>query len=179
MENVNFIVRPINKQSPEELDLVTSRSMETVLETIPEFDKNPEKALNVFTNFTHDQMSAMFQSVFDNPDHEILVAEDLESGSLLGHTIFSVKTDDEGIRYGFGFSMYVDPQARRRGVGKSLLDAQEAWWSKKSISYALGQTHIENKKLQSLFTRQGFKISGPMKGEHFKYFELRKNYGGN
>ena len=51
-------IRNINIKSESEFDLVTNRCMETILETIPEFDNNPEKDDLKFNNILIDKKSA-------------------------------------------------------------------------------------------------------------------------
>ena len=173
---MNFTLRTINRDSSEELDLVTKRVMETVLETIPEFERDSNKALEAFPNFTHEQMREMLKSVFNNPDHELLVAENKETSDVIGHSIFSLKTDKDGKRFGFCFSRYVVPKFRKRGVASELIKYQEYWWLKGGATYAFAQTHQQNIKLQALFEKHGFEKEGPIEGKFFSYFNLRKNY---
>lgn len=173
---MEFKVRAIYKNSKEELDLITSRAMDTVLETIPEFEGNPDLAHKAFSNFTHEQMSEMFQNTFSSSDHEMYVAEDKQTHQILGHSIFSVKEDEEGKKYGFWFSMYVAPEFRKNGVASALVGEQENWWKSKGVECVLGHTHAKNMKLQSLIKRLGFVLNGPIEGGHFPHYELRKSY---
>jgi|GEM_PF-2113164 len=168
-------IRDLNTSCEDEINLVVIRSMETVLETVPEFQGSPGLAQCAFPNFSFDQMKAMFVDTFDNPDHRILVAEDLIRGLVLGHSIFSIKTNPEGALYGFCFSRFVAPDARQRGIGSRLLIEQEKWWKERSAQYALAQTHVSNIKLQQLFQKHGFVLRGPIEGKHYDYFELRKS----
>lgn len=59
----------------------------------------------------------------------VLVAED-ESGRPLGMTELSIRPCAEGCRtnrVGYLEGWYVEPAARRRGVGRVLVDAAEKW----------------------------------------------------
>ena len=89
----------IDTRNDEEINLVVSRTMETVLETIPEFEGSAEIALSVFSNFTHEQMKAMILKDFDNPNHRILVAEKDSTNEVVAHAIFSIKEDDDGKKF--------------------------------------------------------------------------------
>jgi len=171
---MDFFLRDIDTKNEKEIDLIVYRTMETVLETIPEFKHDPDLALKVFANFTFDQMKTMIKGDFKSPNHRVLVAIDRKSNNVLGHSIFSVKKDDEGRCYGFCFSRYVDSSARRNGIATTLLKEQELWWREKSAEYVLAHTHETNTKLQSVFLKQGFEKSELIKGKHYCYFELRK-----
>ena len=154
--------------------MVVRRCMETVLETVPEFKGKAELALKTFPNFTHEQMAEMFRGVYDNPVHQILLAEDESSGEILGHAIYSIKTDEQGVDFGFCFSRYVTPSVRRKGVASALLQAQESWWRTNGAKYAVARTHERNTKLQKLFEKRGYDKTGPYEGDHFSYYGLKK-----
>lgn len=174
MSRPGIRIRPIDQADGDELDLVTRRCMATVLETIPELEGSAEVAHRVLGNFTFEQMRAMFARDFADPDKQILVAE--EDGALLGHAIFSLKRDEQGRRYGFCFSRYVDPAARRRGVASALLAAQLGWWRQRGAEYAYAQTHVTNAPLQRLFEKHGFVRSGEKRG-NWRYVELHRPLG--
>ena len=167
--------REINYESEEELDLITHNCMQTVLETVPEFDGNMDKVRQHFSNFSFLQMRAMIKGNFGHPYHRFLVATNAQE-ELVGQAIFSVKEDDQGLKYGFCFSRYVHPKHRRQGIAKELLTRAETWWRKHNISYAIAHTHVTNLKLQGLFEQFGFvKIKKTMDSA-YSYYTLRKQY---
>ena len=171
---MKFTIRDIDIRNDEEINLVVSRTMETVLETIPEFEGSAEIALSVFANFTHEQMKAMIQKDFDNPNHRILVAEKDSTNEVVAHAIFSIKEDDDGKKFGFCFSRFVKMSERRNGVADSLLKLQEKWWIERCAEYVVAQTHVKNLKLQKLFEKNGYEKEGPINGGHYSYFKLFK-----
>ena len=83
-------IRDINIKSESELDLVTNRCMETILETIPEFDNNPEKAQKKFSNFSFIEMKKMIKDSLADSNHKLLVAVNSKQ-EIVGHAIFSLK----------------------------------------------------------------------------------------
>lgn len=74
------------------------------------------------------ELEAFFEGV-SHPAIEILVASDA-GGTLLGFCELSIRSYAEGCssdRVGYLEGWYVLPDSRRRGVGRALLDAAEAW----------------------------------------------------
>tara|TARA_B100000925_G_scaffold99377_1_gene72734 strand:+ start:4964 stop:5548 length:585 start_codon:yes stop_codon:yes gene_type:complete len=171
---MKFTIRDVDTRNDEEVNLVVSRTMETVLETIPEFEGNAEIALSVFSNFTHEQMKAMIQKDFDNPNHRILVAEKDSTNEVVAHAIFSIKEDADGKKFGFCFSRFVKISERRNGIADSLLKLQEKWWVERGAGYVLAHTHVCNLKLQKLFKKNGYEKEGPINGGHYSYLKLSK-----
>ena len=58
-------------------------------------------------------MKAMLKKDFNNPAHRIIVAEEESSGEVVGHSIFSIKVDDERRKYGFCFSRFIQKNFRK------------------------------------------------------------------
>jgi len=161
---MSYQIRDIQKELPQEVDLVVHRCMHTVLETIPEFQGDAELALKTFPNFTFEQMKKMILDSLEKPNHRILVAVDNEQ-KVHGHAIFSHKMDEQGTSYGFCFSRFVDPEHRRKGLAERLLQAAEQWWKENGAQYAVASTHVTNHKLQGLFLKNGYTMSEPKKGK--------------
>ncbi len=171
---MDFYIRSIDKQSDSELSLVTKRSMETVLETIPEFKNSEDIARKAFSNFSFNEMREMIKKDFDNKNHMLLLAISKETKDILGHAIFSIKIDDNERKYGFCFSRYVIPEVRKHGIASELLKEQEVFWKNNHAEYIIAQTHHKNVKLQNLFLKHGYQMIGPKEGNHYHYFELIK-----
>lgn len=169
---MDIIIREIDKNNPEELRIVTERCMAAVLETIPEFDGQPQKAKEYLSNFSHEEMAAMIRNDFDDDRKRIMVA--VIEDKIVGQALYSVKVDTEGKTYGFCFSRYVVPEYRRMGVAASLLEEAIDWFRSQGAEYAVAQTHITNTSLQRLFTKFGFTTSGPFAGS-WQYYILRKD----
>lgn len=165
-------IREIDKNNPEELRIVTERCMAAVLETIPEFGGQTQKAKEHLSNFTHEEMAAMIRNDFDDKSKRIMVA--LVGEEIIGQALYSVKTDTEGKTYGFCFSRYIAPEYRRKGIAELLLGQAIDWFRSQGAEYAVAQTHITNTALQRLFTKFGFTTSGPFAGS-WQYYILRKD----
>ncbi len=169
---MKYQIREIDKESFKELKLVTERCMETVLETIPEFQGDTTIAKESLSNFSFEQMSNMIQKDFTDPNKRIMVA--VAGDELIGHAIYSVKKDDDNVLYGFCYSRYVEPSYRRQGVASMLMENAIEWFRQEKVSYLYAQTHITNIKLQGLFKKFGFVLSGPFKGR-WEYYILKKD----
>ena len=171
---MGFIIRDIDQNNVDEIDLVVDRAMETVLETIPEFEGKKENALKIWSNFTFEKMKEMFVKDFDSPAHRIFVVIDNSNQKIVGHAICSYKSDDDAKKYGFCYSRYIHPDFRRNGLANKLLNEQELWWRENSAEYVIAQTHETNIKLKNLFVKNGFDVEGPVKGELYNYYVLKK-----
>ena len=110
----------------------------------------------------------------NNPEELSRIIKNI-TNEILGHAIFSLKTDDNEKKYGFCFSRYVIPEARKFGVASQLLKEQEVFWKNNHAEYIIAQTHQQNVKLQNLFLKHGYEMTGPKKGNHYSYFELLKS----
>jgi len=168
-------IRDIDIKNESEFDLVTNRCMQTILETIPEFDNNPEKAQKQFSNFSFIEMRKMIKDSLADSNHKLLVAVNSKQ-EIVGHAIFSLKKDESNILYGFCFSRYVQKDYRRKGVATILLKKAEKWWEKNNAIYSVAATHEKNIKLIELFKKFGYEVSEPIQNGIYKYQELKKHY---
>lgn len=131
--------------------------MTTVLDAIPEFEHDEERARSALPNFTFGQMREMIRADLSKPTHRFLVATD-GSGRIVGHSMISRKVTAGGRRYGYFFSRYVEPPHRRRGVASMLMDEAMAWFDGYDWDYLLAHTHSSNEPLQLLFQGYGFRV---------------------
>lgn len=166
-------IREVDRNNPNEVDLLVGRCMETVLETVPEFNNDPMLARDALPNFTFEEMKAMILGATHDPHHKIIVASEI-NGEMMGHSIFSIKKDAEDLTYGSFFSRYIAPEHRRMGLASQLLKDGEKWMQEMGAQYGLAQTHVKNFKLQNLFRKHGYKVTGP-KMAKWPYYELRKD----
>lgn len=74
-------------------------------------------------------MKEMISSSLTNKNHKILVAVK-KNNDVIGHSIISMKTDNNNILYGFCFSRFIQREYRRLGIGSQLLPEAEKWWIK-------------------------------------------------
>lgn len=154
---VEYRVRVLDPANEAEIDTVTRMCMATVLDTIPEFEHDEERARKALPNFTFGQMREMIRADLPKPTHRFLVATD-PSGRVVGHSMISRKVDPAGQRYGYFFSRYVAPPHRRRGISARLMQEALAWFDGYDWDYLLAHTHASNTPLQGLFARFGFRV---------------------
>ncbi len=150
-----YEVRPIEPGSDAVIDAVVRMTMETVLTTIPEFEGSAKKAQATFANFTFPAMREMIVADFPKPTHGAAVAE-ATGGGVVGHVLFSRKIDPIGDLYGYIFSMWVEPEHRRRGVGTALLSAAV---DALQTGYVRAETHASNEAFRQLARSLGFSVA--------------------
>ena len=170
-------IREVDRNNPNEVDLIVGRCMETVLETVPEFNNDPMMARDALPNFTFEEMKSKILGATHDPHHKIIVASAMD-GEMMGHSIFSIKKDSDGFTYGSFFSRYIAPEHRRMGLASRLLEEAEGWMKEMGAQYSQAQTHVKNYKLQNLFRKFGYKVTGP-KMAKWPYYELKKDLLGS
>lgn len=84
----------------------------------------------------------------------VLLARD-GAGACLGHVLLRVELRDDE-RFGLFATLYVTPEARRRGVAGALVEAGEAWMVARGLDRARTWTHAGNRALASLFGARGY-----------------------
>jgi ribosomal protein S18 acetylase RimI-like enzyme len=160
MQRDNYTIRHLGPGDALELAAVTRMCMETVLETIPEFGGSEATARAHLPNFSFDEMRAMLTTGAASENQRILAVV-ADGGEVVGYSLFSVKTDDRGVTYGYLFSRRVAPPHRRRGIATRLLGEAHAWFRSRGARYARAETHASNRALQSLLGRHGYLAHGP------------------
>jgi ribosomal protein S18 acetylase RimI-like enzyme len=154
---VTYVIRDLDTSSADEVDTVTRMCMTTVLDTIPEFQHDEERARKSLPNFTFAGMRDMIRGDFGKPTHRFLVAV-AEDGRVVGHSMISRKVTPSGERFGYFFSRYVAPEHRRKGLASRLMEAALAWFAESPWDFLLAETHAANRPLRLLFERSGFRV---------------------
>jgi len=172
MHEEPYTIRTLQPGDTIELDAVTRMCMETVLETIPEFGGSAAAALAQLPNFTFEQMRAMLATSAANEDHRILAV--IDGSTVVGYSIFSVKIDEQGVRYGYLFSRGVAVSHRRRGIAARLLEDAHSWFRSRRAQYSRAETHVSNAAALSLFRSHGYRAQGPFKAA-WEYYVLEKS----
>ena len=99
-------------------------------------------------------------SLIGDPDSLVMVAE--EGGAVVGYVFAEVEgTSWRDLRGPGGYvdDVYVDEPARRRGLGRMLLEAAIEWTRSKGMSQVVLYTHTKNETAQRLFERYGFRAT--------------------
>jgi ribosomal protein S18 acetylase RimI-like enzyme len=146
-------IRPINRSSPAEIELVATRMRQTLIEVIGE-----EEGGSMYT------MDWLKQRVLFHLDPLQSTAQVFVSigdeGQITGHTIVRVERDESGREFGLFSTTYVDPESRKQGIADSLLLRGEKWMIERGMTAAETYTSDSNVKLIQLYRKHGYEITG-------------------
>jgi ribosomal protein S18 acetylase RimI-like enzyme len=120
-------------------------------------DFDPKRFLPV-TSRTAEGYGAFLGSQLDEPNIIILVSE--RDGAVLGHTYAGVEGNDYmALRgpAGVVYDIIIDPEYRRQGVGRVLLDATMEALKARGAPRVVLSTAEKNYAAQRLFDRAGFR----------------------
>ncbi len=147
----HFMIRPLNRDRPLEIELVAARMRQT-LEEVLGVERGREM-------YTMDWLIARVRWHLDpsQATAEVFLAED-QAGEVLGHTIVRVERDETGRAFGLFSTTFVVPSARRGGVATQLLLAGEAWMLAQKLPEAATFTGDHNTKLIQLYQRHGYTL---------------------
>ena len=94
-----------------------------------------------------------------DPQSVFFVAQEADSPALLGFIVGEV-LDEIPIftikRYGFIHDLWADPAARRRGIGRNLVEAAVARFNELGVTQIRGDTAAANEQARSLIAGLGF-----------------------
>ncbi|MGY8685471.1 GNAT family N-acetyltransferase [Bradyrhizobium sp. UFLA05-153] len=165
-----FKLRPLNEGSAAEIDLIVARTIDTVLETVPEFGGSQARAVALIPNLTHAQMREMYVRDFPKPTHNFLVAE--ANGVVIGHSIYFLRLPEGAAPFGYLFTRFVTPSWRRRGVGSGMLAHTLAWFREVGATLVSAHTHPTNTAERGLLESAGFglveRLSAPWESLHYR-----------
>ena len=156
-------------ESEDDIATMSSFSILTILETLPEVRIDP----SIVPNFSHQDMLGMYRKGLTNPDHRYVVVTNAE-GLRVGHCIYLLRRNDAGVRYGYLYTRYVLPAHRGRGLGGRMLDRALDWFEEMNAEWAEAHTHPSNTPLQNLFASRGFE-KGPVLDGRWSSVLLRKS----
>lgn len=89
----------------------------------------------------------------------------VDDGRLVGMVVGMGDEDDRELAN--LYAMYVTPDARRRGVGEALVDAQLAWARDAGFARVRLMVNVDNESAHRLYERCGFRDTGhtePLRG---------------
>ena len=86
-----------------------------------------------------------------SPASALLVIDEPASGAILG----SVMVGGDGHR-GWLYYLAVDPGHRRRGLGRALVAAAEAWLARQGLAKAMLMVRTDNHAVQAFYGRIGY-----------------------
>ena len=118
-----------------------------------------ESSVSVLREAPAETVASSFERLLDfafGQSHVLLVAEDdLER---LGYVLFLDHLPDEvsGLPQAFIVYVAVEPHARRRGVGRELIEAAEAESRRRGLPYASFMVTEENVSARELYAQLGY-----------------------
>lgn len=145
-----FRIRPINRTSDYEINLVAARMRATLAEVLGR--KRGEEMYSM--DWLVDR--ARFHLDPTACNGEILVAESSES-EIGGHAILRAEGAPED-QHGLLSTIYVAPDFRRQGMAHSLIEASEFWCRELGMNRIRTNTHPGNDPLIRLLERCGFTL---------------------
>jgi aminoglycoside 6'-N-acetyltransferase I len=96
----------------------------------------------------------------------VLLAEDARDGELVGFAELSFRPYAEDCRtnpVAFLEGWYVDPSARRRGVGRALVAAAEQWARQQGCREFASDTRLDNTESIAAHQALGFEDAGALR----------------
>jgi GNAT superfamily N-acetyltransferase len=148
MTTQGFQIRPIDADSPREIEWVAQRMRETLIEVL--------SAKRGAEMYSMEWLVGRVQWHLDPKQvvGQVFVAIPPE-GEPAGHTIVRVE-DEDGASFGLFSTTWVEPAARKQGIATQLIKRGEAWMREKGLTSARTYTDKNNDKLQRLFLQHGY-----------------------
>ena len=165
-----YEVRAVDPKSEPELEALTCFSVMTIWESRPELRVDPRKAPAYSWGGTYTRLKAGLRST----DNRYLVAVDRD-GHFVGSSIVVLRTDDQGKRFGYYWSRYVLPRARRQGLATRFLVDAENWFRGKGATLAEVHIHTENHALRAVYEKRGYKVTNRGRDDVWSWVVLRKD----
>ncbi len=116
-------------------------------------------SLSALRDASPDTVATSLERLLDfafGQSHVLLVAED--ALERLGYVLFLDRMPDEvsGLAQAFIVYVAVEPHARRRGIGRRLIEAAEAEARRRDLPYASFMVTEENLSARELYAQLGY-----------------------
>jgi ribosomal protein S18 acetylase RimI-like enzyme len=146
----DYAVRPLRRGAAGEIELVAQRMRLTLIEVL-----GPRIGADLYSM---DWLRARVRWHLDPAEctGDVLVAE--SAGAIVGHTIVRLEPVASGETTGLFSTVYVVPEARRRGIANALVQHGEAWLASHHMTTFGTSTSATNTPLIALFTNHGYEI---------------------
>lgn len=130
-----------------------------MVQAVCDFHRTLEPARYDFLPDIVDRYKSWLPKRAADPNSVFFVAQENDSTALLGFIVGEV-LDEIPIftikRYGFIHDLWTEPAARRRGVGRALVEAALARFATMDITQVRGDTAAANDAARALITSLGF-----------------------
>ena len=118
---------------------------------------------------TDDDHQAEMLDILDHSDTQLVLVADAGDGRLAGFLEASIRPfveDCESDNVGYLEGWYVDPDHRRRGIGRALVTAAEEWARQRGATEMASDAEIGNE--QSLLAHSGLGYSETSRLVHLR-----------
>lgn len=103
-----------------------------------------------------DRLIALCRALLDDPGEGVQYLARGEAGTALGFaTVYWSWSTTEATRIGIMNDLYVDPEARGRGVGRALIEACRGACRKRGVGTLTWETAPDNRTAQRLYDGTG------------------------
>ena len=168
--NSLYEIRAMDPKSSREVETVTCFAVMTIWESRPELLVDPRKS----PGYSWEQTNKRLVAGLRNADNRYLVATDGD-GHLVGSSISVIRHAEDGRPFGYFWSRYILPRARRQGLATRFLVDAENWFRSKRAAYAEVHIHTENQGLRGLFQKRGYKVADRGRDAIWSWIVLRKD----
>ena len=145
-------IRDLDPQSDFEVELVASRMGETLVEVLGESRGK--------TMYSGDWLR---QRVLWHLDPKSTIGKvflcEQTAGTISGHAIVRIETDEGGNTFGYFSTIYVAPEARGNGIASAFIIWVERWLSDEGLGRVAYNTAASNHRLIALFSQHGYEVS--------------------
>jgi len=146
-----MLLRDIDPASDAEIALVAARMRDTLVEVLGE-----ERGRATYTlDWLRDRVRFHLDPARVG---RVVLAE--EAGAIVGHAIARVERDEAG-PYGWFSTIFVIPEARRRGIAVALADETEAWLLGRGLDRLAYATGAHHRRVIAFFERRGYRARAP------------------
>ena len=152
MENKTIQIRPIDRFSTAEIELVASRMRLTLEEVLGKDKGQSMYSIDWLINRVQ-------QHINGELDGEVFLSLN-STGVITGHTIVRVDSDENETPFGLFSTIYVIPADRKHTIASQLINYGELWMREKGLSKFSTYTSTTNIKLINLFRKRGYEIAG-------------------
>lgn len=147
----NFRIRELNPHANEEIEWVARGMRQTLIEVL-----GKKKGTELYTmNWLVDRVKWHLNP--KTTTAKIYLAEN-DSG-LLGHAIARLEYDKSSTVYGYFSTLFVSPEARRKGLAHAFIDHVEKWLCSQKVARIVYNTAEDHSVLIRLLESHGFKIA--------------------
>jgi len=145
-------IREIDPQSETEIDLVASRMHQTLIDVLGE-----EKGGSMYTTEWLRQR-VLWHLDSKNTQAKIFLTSN-QNGGITGHAIARIERAEDGTKFGYFSTVFVEAKSRRQGIANALLLQVEQWFVENQMPKSVYNTAETNTKLIDLFKEHGYKIT--------------------